>query len=211
MFDFDEIAKSLIQGDVSRAADLTKAGLEARIPAIEILNKGLMAGMKIVGERFRSGEFYLPEILLAGEAMKAGMAVLKPTWQKGGAPIRGKVAIGTVEGDVHDIGKNLVIMMLEGNGWGMTDIGVDVPAEKFCSVVKEMDPDILGMSALLTTTIPRLKEVIDALKVAGLRNKVKVMVGGVAVTQGYADEIGADSYAPNAVEAVDKAALLLKQ
>lgn len=211
MFDFDEIANSLVQGDESRAVDLAREGLEARIPPIEILNKGLMAGMKIIGERFRSGEFYLPEVLLAGEAMKAGMAVLKSAWQEEGVPSRGKVAIGTVEGDVHDIGKNLVIMMLEGNGWSMTDLGVDLPAEKFCSIVKEMEPDILGLSALLTTTVPRLKEVIDALKAAGLRNRVKVMVGGVAVTQEYADEIGADGYAVNAVEAVDEAALLLKR
>ncbi len=211
MFDFDEIANSLVQGDESRAVDLAKEGLEAGIPPIEILNKGLMAGMKIIGERFRSGEFYLPEVLLAGEAMKAGMAVLKSAWQEEGVPSRGKVAIGTVEGDVHDIGKNLVIMMLEGNGWSMTDLGVDLSAEKFCSLVKEMEPDILGLSALLTTTVPRLKEVIDALKAAGLRNRVKVMVGGVAVTQEYADEIGADGYAVNAVEAVDEAALLLKR
>ncbi len=211
MFDFDEIANSLVQGDESRAVDLTKEGLEARIPPIDILNKGFMAGMKIIGEQFRSGEFYLPEVLLAGEAMKAGMAVLKSAWQEEGVPSRGKVAIGTVEGDVHDIGKNLVIMMLEGNGWSMTDLGVDLSAEKFCSLVKEMEPDILGLSALLTTTVPRLKEVIDALKAAGLRNRVKVMVGGVAVTQEYADEIGADGYAVNAVEAVDEAALLLKR
>lgn len=211
MFDFDEIANSLVQGDESRVEGLTRAGLEAEIPALDILNKGFMAGMKIIGEQFRSGEFYLPEVLLAGEAMKAGMAVLKSTWQEEGVPSRGKVAIGTVEGDVHDIGKNLVIMMLEGNGWSMTDLGVDLSAEKFCSLVKEMEPDILGLSALLTTTVPRLKEVIDALKAAGLRNKVKVMVGGVAVTQEYAAEIGADGYAVNAVEAVDEAALLLKR
>lgn len=210
MFNFDELANSLVQGDVSRAAELAEAGLNAGIPAIEILNKGLMEGIKVVGKRFRSGEIFLPEVLLSGEAMKAGMAVLKPVWLKEGVPSRGKVAIGTVEGDVHDIGKNIVLMMLEGNGWSVTDLGVDIPAEKFCSVVKETDLDILGLSALLTTTIPRLKEVIDALKAAGLRNKVKIMVGGVAVTQQYADEIGTDSYAANAVEAVDKAALLLK-
>jgi len=210
MFNFDELANSLVQGDVSKAADLTEAGLNAGIPATEILNKGLMEGIKVIGKRFRSGEIFLPEVLLAGEAMKAGMAVLKPAWLKEGVPARGKVAIGTVEGDVHDIGKNIVLMMLEGNGWGITDLGVDVPAEKFCSVVTETDLDILGLSALLTTTIPRLKEIIDALKAGGLRNKVKIMVGGVAVTQEYADEIGADSYAANAVEAVDRAALLLK-
>jgi 5-methyltetrahydrofolate--homocysteine methyltransferase len=210
MVDFDEIANSLVQGDLSEAADLTRAALEAGISAIEILNKGFMPGMKIVGERFRHGEYYLPEMLLAGEAMKSAMAVLKPTWQKQGSASRGSIVIGTVAGDVHDIGKNIVIMMLEGSGWSMTDIGVDVPAERFCSVVKEMKPDILGMSALLTTTIPRLKEVIDALKVDGLRNSVKVMVGGVAVTQEYADAIGADGYAVNAVEAIDEAARLLK-
>ena len=143
--------------------------------------------------------------------MKGAMALLKPAFQKEGTPPRGKVAIGTVKDDIHDIGKNLVIMMLEGNGWEVTDLGIDVPAEQFCSAVRENDVDILGLCALLTTTAPRLKEVIDALEAEGLREKVKVMVGGAIVTQALADEIGADGYASNAVEAVALAELLLNK
>lgn len=208
---FDEIAQTLIDGDMPRATSLTRAAVKGGTPAIEVLNKGLLPGMKVVGERFRSGEFFLPEVLLAGEAMKAAMAELRPALQREGARSRGKVAIGTVKDDIHDIGKNLVIMMLQGNGWEVSDLGIDVPTEEFVSVVRERELDILGLSALLTTTMPRLKEILDALEAAGLRNKVKIMVGGVPVTQAYADEIGADGYAANAVEAVDKADRLVKR
>jgi 5-methyltetrahydrofolate--homocysteine methyltransferase len=206
---FDEIAQSLRGTDVSRTADLTRMAMEEGLSAIEILNKGLLPGMKIVGEQFRSGEIFLPEVLFAGKAMKGAMALLKPAFQKEGAQPRGKVAIGTVKDDIHDIGKNLVIMMLEGNGWEVTDLGIDVPAEQFCSAVRENDLDILGLSALLTTTAPRLKEVIDALEAEGLREKVQVIVGGAIVTQAFADEIGADGYASNAVEVVELADRLL--
>jgi 5-methyltetrahydrofolate--homocysteine methyltransferase len=184
---FDEIAQSLSGTDVSRTADLTRMAMEEGLSAIEILNRGLLPGMQIIGGQFRSGEIYLPEVLFAGKAMKRAMALLKPAFQKEGAPLRGKVAIGTVKDDIHDIGKNLVIMMLEGNGWELTDLGIDVPTEKFCAVVRENDVDILGLSALLTTTSPRLKEIIDALEAEGLREKVKVMVGGAIVTQAFAD------------------------
>ena len=208
---FDKIAQSLLGSNVSATEDLTRAAIEDGVAALEILNQGLLPGMKIVGDRFRSGEIFLPEVLLAGKAMKGAMALLKPAFKKEGASSRGTVAIGTVKDDIHDIGKNLVIMMLEGNGWEVTDLGVDVSAEQFCSVVKEKDLDILGLSALLTTTLSRLEEVIDTLKSAGLRDKVKIMVGGALVTQEYADKIGADGFASNAVEAVDEAELLLKK
>jgi 5-methyltetrahydrofolate--homocysteine methyltransferase len=211
MNNFGEITHSMIALDVSETADLTKAIIEDGVPAIEILNQGLLPGMKIIGDRFRSGEFFLPEVILAGRAMKAAMAHLKPAFQKEGTTIRGRVAIGTVKDDIHDIGKNLVIMMLEGNGWEVMDLGVDVDAEQFCSFVRENDLDILGLSALLTTTMPSLKEAIDALETAGLRGKVKVMVGGALVTQVYADEIGADGFAPNAVEAVALVGQLVKK
>jgi 5-methyltetrahydrofolate--homocysteine methyltransferase len=211
MFNFEEITDSMITLDVSKTADLTRAAVENGVPAIEILNQGLLPGMKIIGDRFRSGEFFLPEVILAGRAMKAAMAHLKPAFQKEGTTIRGRVAIGTVKDDIHDIGKNLVIMMLEGNGWEVMDLGVDVDAEQFCSFVRENDLDILGLSALLTTTMPSLKEAIDALETAGLRGKVKVMVGGALVTQVYADEIGADGFAPNAVEAVALVGQLVKK
>jgi 5-methyltetrahydrofolate--homocysteine methyltransferase len=207
----DEIAQSLRGTDVSRTADLTRMAMEEGLSAMDILNKGLLPGMQIIGEQFRTDEIFLPEVLFAGKAMKGAMALLKPAFQKEGTPPRGKVAIGTVKDDIHDIGKNLVIMMLEGNGWEVTDLGIDVPAEQFCSAVRENDVDILGLCALLTTTEPRLKEVIDALEAEGLREKVKVMVGGAIVTQAFADEIGADGYASNAVEAVALAELLLNK
>ena len=207
----DEIAQSLRGTDVSRTADLTRMAMEEGLSAMDILNKGLLPGMQIIGEQFRSDEIFLPEVLFAGKAMKGAMALLKPAFQKEGASPRGRVAIGTVKDDIHDIGKNLVIMMLEGNGWEVTDLGIDVPAEQFCSAVKENDVDILGLSALLTTTAPRLKEVIDALEAEGLRKKVKIMVGGAIVTQAFADEIGADGYASNAVEVVELADRLLNK
>lgn len=210
MHNFDEIAQALISGNVSKTEDLIRIALETGLPAVEVLNKGLIPGMKVVGDRFRKGEFFLPEVLIAGETMMSAMAVLKPALRKSGQPNRGRFAIGTVKSDIHDIGKNLVIMMFEGNGWEVTDLGVDVPTEQFVSVIRDEKFDILGLSALLTTTIPRLEEVIRALHTAGLRDKVKVMVGGVAVTQDYANKIGADGYAPNAVEAVDQAELILK-
>ncbi len=211
MPNFNEIAQALVSGNSSEIEGLVRIALETGSPAGEILNKGLIQGMKLVGEQFRKGELFLPEVLLAGETMKSAMAVLKPALQRSGTPNRGRFAIGTVKSDIHDIGKNLVIMMFEGNGWEVTDLGIDVPTEQFVSVVRDERPDILGLSALLTTTIPRLEEVIRSLEAAGLRNKVKVMVGGVAVTQDYANEIGADGYAPNAIEAVEQAELILKK
>jgi len=206
----DEITQSLIGLDVPRTADLTREALEEGVPALEVLNQGLLPAMKIIGDRFQTGEFFLPELILAGRAMKAAMEHLKPAFQREGTKIHGKVAIGTVKEDIHDIGKNLVLMMLEGNGWEVVDLGVDVNPEQFCAYVKENNPDILGLSALLTTTIPSLKETMDALEKAGLRDKVKVMVGGALVTKEYAKEIGADGYADNAAEAVGLAGQLLK-
>jgi len=207
----DEIANSLLDFDGIRTSDWTRVAIEEGVPAVEILNRGLLPGMKNVGERFRSGDIFLPEVLLAGKAMKEAMALLKPAFQREGVSRRGTFAIGTVKDDIHDIGKNLVIIMLEGNGWEVTDLGVDVPTEEFCSVVRDKAPDMLGLSALLTTTVMRLQEVIHALEADGLRKKVKIMVGGAVVTQAYADKIGADGYAPNAVEAVELAELLLNR
>jgi 5-methyltetrahydrofolate--homocysteine methyltransferase len=211
MFKFEEIVHSLVNLDVERTEELTRAALKEGVPAIDILNQGLIPGMKIIGEGFRKGEIFLPEVLVVGKAMKGAMTLLKPAFKKEGALRRGTVAIGTVKDDIHDIGKNLVIMMLEGNGWEVTDLGVDVTTEQFCSVVREKAPDILGLSALLTATITRLNEVILALKANKLREKVKVMVGGAVVTQAYADQIGADGYAPNAVESVELAGRLLNK
>jgi len=209
MFDLEKIKNSLISGDIEQTEELTGAALEAGVPAKEILDKGLIPGLDEVGRRFQEGEYFFPELLVSGEAMKKALARLKPALTKAGNATIGKYVIGTVKGDIHDIGKNIVIMMLEGNGWEVTDLGIDVPTETFLKVVREGDYHILGMSALLTTTIPRLAETIEALKAEGLRDKVKVMVGGVSVTPAYADQIGADAYGRDAVDAVAEAKRLI--
>jgi 5-methyltetrahydrofolate--homocysteine methyltransferase len=203
MAELSEIAKSLVERDIAKTSKLVKAAIEAKITAEEILNKDVVAGMQVVGEQFGNGQIFLPELLMAGEAAKAAMKLLKPLLakQEGGT---GKAAIGTVQGDVHDIGKNIVIMLLEANGWDVTDLGVDVAPEEFCTAVKDNDFQILGLSALLTVTMPNQARTIEALKTAGLRNKVKIAVGGAPVTQSYADQIGADCYAADAAEAVKK-------
>jgi 5-methyltetrahydrofolate--homocysteine methyltransferase len=209
MFDLNTIRESIISGDLNKAEGLTQAALDAGVTAKEILDGGLVPALDEVGKKFQDGEYFFPELLVAGEATKVAMARLKPALSQGGAPTVGKYIIGTVKGDIHDIGKNIVVMMLEGNGWEVTDLGTDVPSDKFCQTVKEGDFQIVGLSALLTTTIPRLAETIDALKESGLREKVKVMVGGVSVSQDYADKIGADAYGKDAFEAVIKARALM--
>ena len=181
------------------------------MPAREILAKGLVRAMNTVGELFQKGEYFLPEMLLAGEAMKAALEQLKPSLIEGKAAYTGKYLIGTVQGDVHNIGKNIVVMMLEGNGWEVTDLGIDVSPEDFCSAVEKDDYHIVGMSALLTLTMSNLARTMDTLKTAGLRDRVKIMVGGAPVTQVYADQIGADGYAPDAAEAVKVAVRLLEK
>jgi 5-methyltetrahydrofolate--homocysteine methyltransferase len=209
MPDLEMLKDSIIKGDIEKAEELTSSALQAGIPAREILNKGLIPGLDEVGRRFQEGEFFFPELLVSGEAMKASLARLKPELAKSSEATVGKYIIGTVKGDIHDIGKNIVIMMLEGNGWEVTDLGIDVPAETFVKAVKEKDCQILGMSALLTTTIPRLAETIEALKAQGLRDKVMVMVGGVSVTREHADKIGADAFGKDAVDAVAEAKKLI--
>ena len=211
MVDLNEIAKSLVAGDADKAGGLTKAAIDAGLPAGEILSKGMVVGIQVVGEQFEKGEIFLPELLMSGEAMKAALRLLRPLLgkQEGIGGYQGKVAIGTVQGDIHDIGKNIVVMILEGNGWEVTDLGIDVPPEEFCRAVKENDFQILGLSALLTVTMPNQARTIEALKAAGLRDKVKVAIGGAVCSQGYADQIGADCYAADAVEAVRKFKLLV--
>lgn len=209
MVDFEEIKESLIKGDIEKTEELTVAALKAGVPAKEILDKGLIPGLDVVGKRFQDGEYFFPELLVAGEAMKTAMARLRPELTRSGGATVGKYLIGTVKGDIHDIGKNIVIMMLEGNGWEVTDLGIDVPTETFVKAIQDDGYQILGMSALLTTTIPRLAETIEALKTKGLRDKVKVMVGGVSVTRAYAEKIGADAYGRDAVDAVAEAKRLI--
>jgi len=165
--------------------------------------------MSIIGEKFKKNEVYVPEVLIAARAMHAGMDVLKPKLIESGVKNIGKIVMGTVQGDLHDIGKNLVEMMLEGAGFEVIDLGTDVSADKFIEAVKEHQSNIMGMSALLTTTMINMVEVIKALDVAGLRDKVKIMIGGAPITQNYADQIGADGYSPDAASAVDKAKAFL--
>jgi len=212
MADLGEIAQSLVARDIAKIEELTRAAIDANIPAQEILNKDVVAGMQVVGEQFGDGEIFLPELLMAGEAAKVAMKLLRPllTKQEGVKGYTGKAAIGTVQGDVHDIGKNIVLMMLEANGWEITDLGVDVAPEEFCTAVKENDFQILGLSALLTVTMPNQRETIEALKAAGLRGKVKVAIGGAMCTQRWAGQIGADCYATDAAEAVKKFRLLVQ-
>ena len=209
MVNFEELTNAVVTGDSEASFELTKKAMDDSIPATEILSKGLLPSMEIVGEQFQKNEIFFPELLMAADAMKAAVALLKPELLKNRVPSAGKYVIGTVSGDAHDIGKNIVIMMLEQNGWEVTDLGTDVPDENFCSAIKEGSFDVLGLSALLTFTMPAMTDIINALKAAGLRDKIKIMVGGAPVTQSFADQIGADAYAKNAVEAVKKAKSLI--
>jgi len=205
----EKIAKAVIEGDEDTIADLTKVALDEGLSAREILDGGLMPGMDHVGAEFKAGRMFVPEVLLSARTMKASMAVLEPLLTAGESVAVGKAVMGTVEGDLHDIGKNLVAMMMEGAGFQIIDLGVDVSPEAFVETVKKEQPDIVGMSALLTTTMRNMSRTIDALKEAGLRDRVRVMVGGAPVTADFAKEIGADGTASSAPAAVDLAKELL--
>lgn len=209
MADLILIAESLISGKADKVKELTQAAVDEGVSVKEILEKGLISGMNVVGQKFKANEFYVPEVLIAARAMHAGMSVLEPLLSKEGIEPIGKIALGTVKGDLHDIGKNLVAMMLKGAGFQVIDLGIDVAAEKFVQAVKEQQAQMVAMSALLTTTMPSMKTTIDALANDGVRDRVKIMIGGAPVTQSYADEIGADGYASDAASAVDKAKELL--
>lgn len=195
--DLKDIYQNVIDGQAPEVEAGVKAALAAGAGAEEILNNGLIAPMKEVGERFEAGDLFVPEMLIAARAMQTGLKYLKPYLAKADVKAAGKVAIGTVKGDLHDIGKNLVAMMLEGSGFEIMDLGVDVSPEAFVNAVKN-GAQIIGMSALLTTTMSSMEVTIQALKTAGLRDNVKVMIGGAPVTQDYATRIGADAFAPDA-------------
>ncbi len=199
------IYQAVMEGDAPTASAQTKAALEAGIPAGSILTQGCIAAMTEVGQLFEQGEMFVPEMLIAARAMQGAMNVLKPHLAEGDIKSPGKVIVGTVAGDLHDIGKNLVGMMLEGAGFEVIDLGTDVTAEKFVQAAREQNADLIGMSALLTTTMPSMQATVEALTEAGLRDKVKILVGGAPVTQGFADKIGADGYAPDASSATRKA------
>ena len=204
-----QIAENLYDGKNTEVAELTQQALDTGLTAAEILNDGLVAGMDRVGADFKNGDLFVPEVLIAARAMHAGMDILRPLLAESDVPSAGKVVLGTVAGDLHDIGKNLVAMMLEGGGFNVVDLGIDIAPEKFVEAVKAEQPDLVGMSTLLTTTMPSIEKTLDALQAAGVRDSVKVMIGGAPVTQEYTDKIGADGYAADAASAVDLARKLM--
>ena len=205
----NEIAQGIEAGDDERVRILAEEGLAERLPAGDLLQRGLLAGMKVVGDRFKRRDIFLPDVLLAARALYAGLAVLKPHLAGGGAPVLGRVVLGSVQGDLHDIGKNLVRIMLEGAGIEVVDLGHDVPAERFVEAAVAEGVTLIGMSALLTTTMPRMREVVGLLRTRGLHGGIPTIVGGAPVSAEFAREIGADDYAFDAAHAVERVKGLL--
>ncbi len=198
MAEMSKITETLMEGDGETLVQLVSEALEQGRAAVDILNDDLIGGMDLIGEKMGSGEMFIPEVLMTAHAMGMAVEILKPLLGEGEASSAGKIVIGTVKGDLHDIGKNLVVMMLESAGFEVIDLGVDVEPEIFVDAIKENQPDILGLSALLTTTMPMLKKTVETVMNAGLRNSIKIIIGGAPVSQKYADEIGVDGYAPDA-------------
>jgi 5-methyltetrahydrofolate--homocysteine methyltransferase len=206
---FANLAEMVVSGQPEEIQALTKSALDQGVSPREILDQGLLAGMEIVGQRFKIGDMYVPEVLLSARTMHAALDILRPLLAETERIGAGTVVIGTVEGDIHNVGKDLVAMVLEGSGFKVVDLGVDVKPQTFVQAVREHQPDVLAMSALLSTTVPKMAETIQALQAAGLRDRVKVLAGGAPVTAAYVAQIGGDGYAPNAIAAVDKAKALL--
>jgi 5-methyltetrahydrofolate--homocysteine methyltransferase len=206
----EKISEAIIEGNVEEIVDLTQDALDDDYKPQDVLDKGLMVGMDYVGVEFKAGNMFVPEVLRSARAMQASMTLLRPMLTAAGAKRAGRILIGTVKGDLHDIGKSLVGMMCEGAGFEVTDIGKDIDPEGFVNAVKQYEPDIVGMSALLTTTMRAMGHTIKALEESGLRDRVKVIVGGASVTQAFADQIKADEYAPNAAAAADLARKLIR-
>ena len=209
MAKYDALKQAVLAGDETTAVAEVKKALLAKADPSDVLNNGLIAGMEVVGKKFRSGEMFLPEVLLCAEVMHKGIDILNPLLAKSGKKSATTVVIGTVEGDIHDIGKKIVALLLEGNGFNVIDLGVDVKGEKFIEAVEKYKPQIVGMSALLTTTMPHMGEIIQTLKVKKLRDKVKVIVGGASVNAEFAKSIGADGYAVEAGTGVELAKKLI--
>jgi len=205
-----DISNGLQQGEDERVGELTREAVDQGLPPKEILDDGLIAGMNVVGEKFRTHEIFLPEVLMAARAMYAGMDILKPLLAKEGVASRGKVVIGTVRGDLHDIGKNLVAIMLRGAGYEVIDLGNDVSPEKFVEAAVDAGAELIGMSALLTTTMPVMKEVTSLLEERGLQGSIRTIVGGAPVSDGFARQIGADAYAYDAASAVERVRALVE-
>ncbi len=204
-----DIAQNLIAGNDEKVAELVGQAIEAEVPTVEILEHGLIAGMNVVGGRFRNHEMFLPEVLLSARAMTAGVALLKPLLIAEEVPSRGKVVLGSVEGDLHDIGKNLVGIMLEGAGFEVVDLGTDVPAERFIDAAIAENASIIGLSSLLTTTMALMKGVVDLVEEKGLSGQLKVIVGGAPLSEEFARSIGAQGYAYDAANAVEKVLALV--
>ena len=209
MTDLKALHDAVVDGDAKSAKALTDAAIKAGVQPGDLLGKALIPAMDEVGRRFECNEYFVPELLISARAMKGSMELIRPLLAKSGIQPVGKVAIGTVKGDLHDIGKNLVAAMLEGGGFEIIDLGVDVSPEKFVAAVSEKGANLIALSALLTTTMPSMKDTLAALNAAGLRNKVKVMIGGAPITDAYAKEIGADGYSDNASSAVQLARRLV--
>jgi len=208
----EKLSKSVMDGDIDTVKSLVRELLKNGANPLEIVDKGLAKGIRTVGERYGKGEIFLTELLMGAEAMKVGMEIINPEIKKQKKELKkvGSIIIGTVAGDIHDLGKNIVAALFSAHGFDVADLGVDVPDQKFIDKVKEIKPDILGLSALMTSTIPKQRELINLLKSSGLRDKVKVMIGGAAVNEDYARDIGADGYAENANDAVVKAKTLVE-
>jgi len=205
-----DIASAVENGDSAAVKELVRRALVSSVPPDRVLNSGLVLGMNTIGQKFKKNEVFIPEVLIATRAMNAGLEILRPALTQAGFRFKGKVVLATVKGDLHDIGKKIVGMMLEGAGYEIMDIGVDVSKERVLSSAKKEHPDVVGLSALLTTTMTYMREVIEALESARLRKKVKVIIGGAPVTKSYAEEIKADGYAPDAASAVSLVGSLLR-
>jgi corrinoid protein of di/trimethylamine methyltransferase len=206
---FAKMAESLIAGKVDEVSDLTKEAVDGGLSPQDILEQGLLAGMDVVGQRFKANEMFIPEVLRCAKCMHGAMEILRPLLVESGVKTAGTLVIGTVKGDLHDIGKNLVGMMFEGAGFKVIDVGIDQEPQAFVDALKDHKAELFGMSALLTTTMPKMGETINAIKEAGIRDQVKIMIGGAPVTAEFAKEIGADAYASNAASAVDTGKELL--
>jgi len=207
MANLEGLSQSVIAGKEAQVKEQTKAMIDSGADPLEIINQGLIAGMNVVGARFKNGEMFVPEVLMSAKSMAAGIELVKPLIADKDMPSKGKIILGTVKGDLHDIGKNLVGMMLESGGFKVVNLGIDIAPEKFVAAVKEHNPDVVAMSALLTTTMLHMKDTIELIKEEGL--KIKCIVGGAPISQDFADEIGADGFAPDAASAVELCAKLL--
>ncbi|MGA9116068.1 MAG: corrinoid protein [Bacteroidota bacterium] len=208
---FQALADSLFQGDVQRVSEYTRRAIDQRVSPREVLDRGLLAGMSVVGEKFRDHEIFLPDVLLAARAMYAGLDILRPLMLQGDMPAQGKVVIGTIQGDLHDIGKNLVGIMLRGAGFEVIDLGHDVAPERFIQTAEEQQAEVIGMSALLTTTMPGMKTVVDLARERNLLGKVKIIIGGAPLSSDYARQIGANAYCYDGLHAVETVKALLRR